>query len=468
MLVYLFSLWLSLSSCSTQALPATSIPDEPFLVIHTIHIEGNKKTNAAVIMRELDIAPGDTLPGSQIDLVLKRNKNKIFNTNLFNSVELLLQPNEFGNIDLVIQVAERWYIFPMVILELGDRNFNEWWSERGRDLRRLNYGLRIAHKNVFGNGEELRAVAQFGFTKRFDLAYTIRNLDKARKNGLGFLVSYSTNKNMAYQTEGNKLEFLNTNEVMRERFFTSVRFSRRPQFYNQHSIEGRFHYNTISDSIAKLNPDYFLHGQTRQHYFQLSYEFVNDRRDLVAYPLRGHYFEVELTRAGLLPADNFDKTSLRVNFALYRPIGRKFFWNMNIQGMTSYPSLQPYAQYRALGFGFEYLRGYERYIVDGQHFGFAKFTFKRELLSTEVSIPGFRIQQFSTIPISLYLTTFGDFGYVVDPTNNPGNSLLANKLIYSTGAGIDIVTFYNVVMRFNYAINRLGDKGIFFNFVRDI
>ncbi len=468
MVAYLFGFWLGLLSGGDSALSVDLKPTDPFLIIHHIQIEGNKKTNPEFILRELDISPGDTLPGAQIDVVLKRNKNKIVNTNLFNSVELLLQPNEFGNIDLVIQVAERWYIFPMVILELGDRNFNEWWNERGRDLRRINYGLRIAHKNVFGNGEELRATAQFGFTQRYDLGYTIRYLDKAKKSGLGFLASYASNKNVAYQTETNKLKFLNTSDLLRERFFTSVRFSHRPQFYNQHYLEARFHYNTIADSIAQLNPNYFLDGKKHQRYLQIGYEFIHDRRDMQAYPLRGHYFELEFSRAGLLPSDDLNRTAFQTNFALFRPLGRKFFWNMNVQGMTSYPALQPYAQNRALGFGFEYLRGYERYIVDGQHFGLAKFTFKREIFSEEFSLSWLRVPQFSTVPVNIYLTVFGDAGYVYDPMRNPGNSLLANKWLYSTGVGLDVVTFYNVVMRLNYAANHLGDRGFFFNFVRDI
>lgn len=469
MLACLLSIWFSFFSGGD-----TPPPDQPagaFLVIQNIQIEGNKKTKSNIILRELDIAPGDTLPGVKIDEILKRNKNKIFNTNLFNSVELLLQPNEFGGIDLMIQVTERWYIFPMVIFELGDRNFNEWWSERGRDLRRLNYGARIVHRNMFGRGDEMRATVQFGFTRRFDLGYNFRYLDKAQKNGLAFLLSYSDNNNVAYQTENNKLTFLNTSNIMRERYFAMVRFTHRSQFYNFHRLETRLHYNTIADTIARLNPNYFLNGETTQRYAYLSYEFTHDRRDMVAYPLRGHFFSTEIERFGLLPSDDLNKTQLRVNAAIFRQLGKskKYFWNANFQGMTSYPSRQPYPDYRALGFGFEYLRGYERYLIDGQHFALAKFTFKREIFAAEFVIPGLnRLQQFQTMPVNIYLTAFSDFGYVVDPSNNPGNARLANQWLYSTGVGLDVVTFYNVVMRLNYAYNRQGERGFFFNFVRDI
>ncbi len=468
MLACLVSIWFSFFPPPIRDCVSVSPPDS-YLIIHGIRIEGNRKTRPALIMRELDITPGDTLPGTLINDALKRNKNKIFNTNLFNSVELVLLPNEYGNIDLVIQVTERWYVFPIVIFELGDRNFNEWWNERGRDLRRTNYGLRVAHKNMFGRGDQLQATAQFGFTRRFDLGYDFRYLDKAQKNGLALAVSYATNNNVAYRTENNKLRFLNASDLLRERFYASVRFTRRNRFYNQHRVEGRFHYNRISDTIARLNPGYFLDGRTRQQYGYLSYEFVHDRRDQMAYPLRGRYAAAEVERLGLLPGDGVGKTIVRANFALFGQVGKKYFWNFNVRAMATSPARQPYNEYRALGFGLEYLRGYENYLIDGQHFALLKTTFKRELFSAEFALPQLvPLRQFQTVPVAVYVCVFSDYGYVYDPMRNPGNSRLANTWLFSTGAGVDVVTFYNVVLRLNYAVNRQGDRGVFFNFASDI
>ena len=69
---------------------------------------------------------------------------------------------------------------------------------------------------------------------------------------------------------------------------------------------------------------------------------------------------------------------------------------------------------------------------------------------------------------AVYLCVFSDYGYVHDPGRNLGNSRLANAWLFSTGAGLDVVTFYNVVLRLNYALNRQGDRGFFFNFASDI
>lgn len=466
MLACLVSIWFSFFA--PPARDAVPEPPDSYLVVQGIRIEGNRKTRPAIILRELDIMPGDTLPGAQINEVLVRNKNKIFNTNLFNSVELVLLPDERGGIELVIQVTERWYVFPVVIFELGDRNFNEWWTDRGRDLRRTNYGLRVVHKNMLGRGDQFQATAQFGFTRRFDLGYNFRYLDKAQKNGLAMAVSYATNNNVAYQTENNKLRFLNTNVLLRERFLATVRFTRRNRFYNLHRIESRLHYNRIADTIARLNPGYFLDGRTTQQYLYLSYEFIHDRRDQVAYPLRGRYFSAEVERLGLLPGDDVGKTIVRANLARFGQLGKRYFWTLNGRFMVSTPARQPYNEYRALGFGAEYLRGYENYLIDGQHAVLLKATFKRELFSVEFALPQLiPLRQFQTIPLAVYVSAFSDYGYVHDPSRHPGNSRLANTWLFSTGAGLDVVTFYNLVLRLHYAVNRQGDRGVFFNFTTD-
>jgi outer membrane protein assembly factor BamA len=442
---------------------------EPFIIIHAFRIEGNHKTKPSLIIRELDFAPGDTLPATQIADILLRNRNKIFNTNLFITVDLLLEPSPKGNIELLIKVTEQWYVFPMIIFELADRNFNEWWFERGRDLHRTNYGFKIAHKNFRGRGEDLRATAQFGFTKRFELEYTIRYLDKAQKFGLGFATSYSTNNSVAYRTEDNKLTYLSLESRLRERFNTSVRLTHRNQFYTFHRLEAKYHYNTIADTIAQLNPAYYGSRRTNQKYLYLSYQFSYDRRDIVAYPLRGKYFAAELYRCGILPGDNINLTGLTTAFSLYRAINKTYFWSVGFRGKISTPTRQPYANYRSLGYGFDYLRGYEYYVIDGRHFALSKLTFKRKLFSIQASLPNLiPIKQFQTIPIAMYLKVFGDTGYVDDRLSNPETSRLANTWLYSGGIGFDLVTFYNTVLRLDYSINKAGEKGFFLHFEKDM
>jgi hypothetical protein len=43
----------------------------------------------------------------------------------------------------------------------------------------------------------------------------------------------------------------------------------------------------------------------------------------------------------------------------------------------------------------------------------------------------------------------------------PGNSFLNDRLLYSAGLGVDIVTAYDLKIRLEYAWNHLGQNGLF-------
>jgi outer membrane protein assembly factor BamA len=441
----------------------------PYVIVNHIIIEGNLKTKEQMILRELDITTGDTLQALQKEAALLRNRNKIFNTHLFVTVDLSIQTIDRTSAYLLIRVTERWYIFPMIIFEIADRNFNEWWFERGRSLNRTQYGVRIAHKNFRGRGEQLRATAQFGFTKRFDLAYTIPYLDLAQKHGMGFDISYAQNKSVAFETRGHKLQYTDSESVLRTRFSTSIRFTRRNRYYSFHTIEAKYNYNTIDDTIAFLNPNYFLEGRTRQQYFRLAYNLAIDRRDIAAYPLKGHLFSMNISRAGFTKKEDVKLTALYADISVYRPITKKYYWTASLRGKASTPGRQPYFNYRGFGYGQDYVRGYEYYVVDGQHYGLAKLTLKRELLNVQKHIPHLMpLRQFQTIPIAMYLKVYGDAGYVVDHTYNVENNRLSNTMLYGGGVGLDIVTFYNTVFRIDASVNKQLEKGLFFHFVKDI
>lgn len=441
----------------------------PYVIVNHIIIEGNLKTKEQIILRELDVTEGDTMRAMQMETTLLRNRNKIFNTHLFVTVDLSIQNIDKNNAYLLVRVTERWYIFPMIIFELADRNFNEWWFERGRSLRRTQYGLRIAHKNFRGRGEQLRATAQFGFTKRFDLAYTIPYLDLAQKHGMGFDISYAQNKSVAFETTGHKLNYIDSESVLRSRFSTSLRFTRRNRYYSFHTVELKYNYNTIADTIAFLNPNYFLEGRTTQQYLRLAYSLSIDRRDIAAYPLKGHLINVSVSRAGLTKKEDVKLSGLYGDVSIYRPLSKKYFWTASLRGKTSTPVRQPYFNYRGFGYGQDYVRGYEYYVVDGQHYGLSKLTLKRELLNVQKHIPHLMpLRQFQTIPIAIYLKVYGDAGYVVDNIYNIENNRLSNTLLYGGGVGLDIVTFYNTVFRIDASVNKSLEKGFFFHFVKDI
>jgi len=149
-------------------------------------IIGNKVTRDQIITRELSLKPGDTVTAKRLRHILTRDRNKIYNLRLFNTVTIRLLQLSGTEIDLLIEVTERWYTFPVPIFELSDRNFNEWWQNYDHRFNRINYGLRLYQFNFRGRNETLRITAQFGFSRQFQLLYRIPYIDKKTKAGLNF------------------------------------------------------------------------------------------------------------------------------------------------------------------------------------------------------------------------------------------------------------------------------------------
>ena len=112
----------------------------------------------------------------------------------------------------------------------------------------------------------------------------------------------------------------------------------------------------------------------------------------------------------------------------------------------------------------DYVRTYEYYVVDGQNYWLSKTAIKYELIGkTNFEIPYVKMPQFKKAHYSLYFSVFTDLGYVIDSQNNENNEL-SNQLLFGRGISLDYVTYYDKMLRIEYGINRLGEKGIFLHF----
>ena len=126
--------------------------DTIYTISH-IEIDGNKRTKESVILRELNFNPGDTIHAATLKDRLVSNQQLVMNTTLFTEVIIETEPIEGTTVKAVVKVREFWYIFPLVVFQLADRNFTIWWTEQNRSLDRVNYGLRFFHQNLTGRGD---------------------------------------------------------------------------------------------------------------------------------------------------------------------------------------------------------------------------------------------------------------------------------------------------------------------------
>ncbi|WP_317167804.1 BamA/TamA family outer membrane protein [Spirosoma sp. KUDC1026] len=468
------------------------------VVIRSVGLIGNYKTKDRIILREMSLHTGDTVRLSDLPERITWDQRNISNTVLFVTVDIKTtlttadsvytadtpnlttpvdsaglaasseKPAQLAQLDLTVIMKERWYIIAYPVFDIADRNLNEWWYDRGRDLRRTIYGGRLSYRNVTGTNDRLQLAIERGFLQRTVLSYSRPYIDKAQKTGLRFDLSYSTNKEIPYRTQADKWLFVRSDELLRTRMYAELILSHRRGLYQYHTAGVRYNLNEIADTIARLNPDYFLNGQTRQRYLSLSYGYRYDRRDNVVYPLQGKLITAGGGISGLLPGDNFRFVDAYASMTRYWSLGKQFYLASGVRGRVTWPTRQPYYNLRGLGSSVDMVRGYELYVVDGQRTAIWRNSLRYQLFNVRKELSWLHIRQFNTLPIAAYITAFGDAGYVSSTVAEQYQSRLANRPLLGTGMSLDVVTFYNLVIRFSGTINAQGKTGFFFNLAQEL
>ncbi|MCH8902515.1 MAG: BamA/TamA family outer membrane protein [Bacteroidetes bacterium] len=446
--------------------------DSGFIIVGKIILEGNEKTKDFIIYRELDFKPGDTLLLSEMMAVFEKNEKQILTTALFNEVEINLSAWDGNDADVTIKVKERWYTFPIPIFEIADRNFNVWWVEKNRDLERIDYGIRFYQLNVRGRNEQLKIVANGGFTEKLELFYSVPYLNSAMNKGAQIAVSYSRNREIAVNTGADTLQFYEDKNFIRERFFAGLGLSHREGIHNYHFLDIYFHSNKIGKVVTDFNSNYFLNGALTQEYFTINYFYIRDYRDVLAYPLEGSLFVIDIMKTGVGLFNDLNIYTFESQYSKYLNFNDRFFLASRLKGKVSFPKEQPYFNQRGFGYLQDLVRGYEYYVIDGQKYILIKSSGRMRLLSYKIKSNKFeKLKKFKEIPIDIYFKLFFDAGYVEDKFlylyNDVGNTL-PNTFLYGYGAGVDLVTYYDLVFRLEYSLNGLNERGFFIHFKADL
>ncbi|PSK89724.1 hypothetical protein [Taibaiella chishuiensis] len=434
------------------AVPAT----EKCNYLKAIHISGDRKTRDAIILRELSVHTGNCIPTADLSSVLELNKLRLFNLRLFNDVKISWEPLSGDSISMEIFVLDRFPIMPGGNLEFADRNFNVWWTEQNRDLRRINLGLSINHNNFRGNREVISASAQVGYTQKLGLSYSRPFADKNQRHGYGASIFALQNREIAYMTEFNKLKFLRSDHnYMQRRLDLAAWYTYRPAYATTHTFELSFHHYWISDSISELNPEFLGGGRTQEDVLQLRYRFEYNGVDNWNYPLTGNRFIGTFDQKVALLGGSW-QSSLNLHYDQFLKLSKKWYASFILRSRVSIPQKQPYIFRQNLGYEFDYIRGYEYFVIDGSCFGLLRANLKRELLNVRINLP---IRFFQVIPIRVYGKIYGDVG--AGYNKYPVSDNLYNKMLYSGGIGLDIVTLYDIKVRIEYTVNHLNQKALY-------
>ncbi|MDP1620831.1 MAG: hypothetical protein Q8M08_00690 [Bacteroidales bacterium] len=441
------------------------------VIIHQISITGNSITSKGIILRELNFREHDTIPYPLFSTLLAQGKQNIFNTQLFNFVTIDTSSGEERLlIDVRIAVVERWYIWPIPFFEISERNFNVWWESR--DFKRLTYGIDFTFFNARGRNETLRLLAHFGFEQRYGFTYRIPYINKNKTLGTGFGASMEMNHELTVYTQNNKpFNIRNNSKYLKKIYQGFVEFNLRPDFFSTHNFRVGYTHFAFDTAVSNI-PGFVINPKNVQKFFSLRYLYKNDRRDVQYYPLKGSYLDMEVNYS--FPHETAHNSYVRTNMRNYLQLGNRWYWASGFTGKLSFERIQPYFLQRGLGYGRDYVRGYDYYVVDGQHYALLKSNIKFALIPQRVEkINWIRTTKFNAIPLALYVNAFVDMGYVYhypgsEPAAINATNTLENSLLIGYGLGLDFTTYYDVVIRVEGAMNRMFQTGIYVNFIAPI
>ena len=465
-----FILFLTINVCaqkvdsslfSVQQSQSFHIDSAAKIKVEFIQIIGNKKTRSYILLREIQFKQGDSITFSNLSYQLKLARQQVYNTSLFNEVSIIPIITSPSQMTIVVTVKERWYLYPLPQFQPVDRNLNEWLVKQHGDLSRVNYGIKFVDYNLTGRRDALRIYLLNGYTKNLSFSYAQPFTNKALTNGFTVGAGYAQSREIAYKTSfNNRLEFLKTNNYIRNTTYVSAGYSIRKAIKVRQLFTITFTKTSVNDSVVTplYNPDYFKNSSTSKSFIDLTYTYQYTDVNNVIYPLKGITALLTISKRGIGFTGGVNMFSLEGSYNIYHNLSRNWFGSLQFSGKIKLPFNQPYFNQKAIGYGENYLRGLEYYVVDGVAYGLIKSTIKKKLFSFSIPFP-IHSTYLSAIPFTIYAKTFADLAYAYNkPTYK---TALNNQLLYTGGIGIDIVTFYDIHFKVEYSFNQLGKNGLF-------
>jgi len=426
-----------------------------------IDITGNKKTHPKIILRELTFRAGDTLNISDLKNKFQSSKDNLLNTSLFNFAEIDSTNLQGDSVTIKINVVERWYLWPIPIFEQASRNFNTWFYEK--DFDKINYGFFLAQANFRGRNELLRMIVRRGYREQYGFAYSVPGLGKKQQIGAEVKFLYYRQHKVSYNTVENKPVYFSTDFYNYKNLSASANITYRPAIYNWQNFEISYNEQYITDTLFKVNPSFIWKNKINTNYFSISYVFTRDKRNANYYPLTGYYTSFLISKTGLgILKNEIDFFTINLKFSKYVNIHKRFYYSVAAQ--TEYSNIKNYSTLFTHAFGYKYFtKGMELYLIDGNGFGLLNNSFRYELIKKKtINFKKIKAEKFTKFHFAFYLSLNADAGYVVNQMNV--NMPHSNEFLYGYGAGIDFVTYYDIVFRFEYSINKFGEKGLFLHF----
>lgn len=433
--------------------------DSSLLLIADISIHGNKKTQPFIIERELPFKQGEYIARNDLEKKLELAKQQVTNTSLFTEVFIYVHSQQGGLVFINVDVKERWYLFPLPYFKLVDRNFNQWWVEQKASLNRVNYGIKFQQFNFSGRNDKLAVNLIAGYSRQVQLKYEQPYAFNSLKSGYSVAFMFSSQRELNYASSLSKQAFFKQDKFVLQTLKTEVAYLYRPAIKTRHNFRFSYVKNQVGDTVVKLNPNYLPGAVKSINYPELSYSIQYAFTDYNAYPIKGFIGEASITRRGITKAMDLTQLQYQANWAL--PLTKKTNLLLQSAGVLKFPFDQPFINQQLFSYGGPFLRGLEYYVFDGVAGIMGRTTIRKEVFAMQLRTPpGYKKE--ITIPFRFFVKAGADVGYTYNKL--PGDNLLSNKFLYTECLGLDmVIPSYDIVFKFEYSFNQLGEHGIFFH-----
>lgn len=439
-----------------------SIDSSAKLVVRKIILTGNKKTKNYMILREIQFKPGDSIIIGTLNEALQLARQQVYNTSLFHEVKVDLAIISAYEMDVMVTVRERWYLFPSPQFQIVDRSFNEWLVKYKGDLSRVNYGIKFLQYNASGRRDPLKIFLINGYTKNMSFSYSQPYSNMALTQGFGIGGGFAQNREIAYKTStDNKILFYKTKDFVKKNIYLNLSLRLQKGILSRHILNFAYSRLSVSDSVISTvyNPNYFNTNSTKNSLVDLSYTYQYTNANNAAYPLKGVTGYLTLMKRGIGFTGGTNLFFIEGAYNKYWALPRNWYPSLQLIGNVRVPFDQPYVNQRAIGYGNANLRGLQYYVIDGVAFGILKSTLKKKLFSFSIPL-NFKSRLLPTLPFTIFAKTYADAGIAFN--KKKFDAYLNNRILYTGGFGIDILTLYDINLKIEYSFNQLGQRLLFF------
>lgn len=446
--------------------------------VQNISLLGALKTRPWVIMRELTFDRFKTYEGGVLAEELEKSQRNLYNLGLFNEVVLTPQISN-GQVTVVILVKERWYLFGSPTLQLDERNnYDLLEAIRRLDFRRAVFGLDLSWRNVTGQNETLVFAARFGFKQRFSLNYTLPAAFRKQNIDLNVGFGFGSNDEILIGTDSGRVVWQRLETQLIQRNIGGViGLKKRLDPYRFISLRLKYQHLSFSDSLYdfRINDEavrFATQNSGKEYYPTLSMAWYVDRRDVRSFPLSGYKYQLLAQYSG--PEGPIATTSfgkIGATWAHHIPFAERWNFAYGTHHILSIGDSIPWFDKSVVGIGRSdfsgtstELRGYEPFAVLGTYVNLNKAELKFAIVPRRIVHLSFLpLKRFQDTPFGLYLTGFADTGYVYDKSFNHQDSFLTNRWLLGYGLGLNVIGFYDMLLRVEYSRNHLGLGGFYLN-----